>query len=56
MTDLEIAKLNDSYKILNPILRLEKLFQDFDANDILVTSSFGTTSGILMSMVNKVAP
>jgi phosphoadenosine phosphosulfate reductase len=56
MTDIEIAELNEAYKMLNPIHRLDRLFQDFDPNDILVTSSFGTTSGILMSMVSKVAP
>lgn len=56
MTDIEIKELNQEYKSLNPILRLEKLFQDFDHDDIMVTSSFGTTSGILMGMVSKVAP
>lgn len=56
MTDIEIKELNKEYKSLNPILRLEKLFQDFDHDDIMVTSSFGTTSGILMGMVSKVAP
>lgn len=56
MTNQEIALLNSIYSNLNPIQRLEKLFTDFDHNDILVTSSFGTTSGILMSMVSKAAP
>lgn len=36
--------------------RLKSVFSHFDHEDILVTSSFGTTSGILMGMVSKVAP
>lgn len=56
MTDEQVASLNEEYKYLNPIERLEKLFDDFEHDDILVTSSFGTTSGILMSMVSKAAP
>lgn len=56
MNEIEIKKLNERYRILNPIRRLEKVFSDFNHNDILVTSSFGTTSGILMGMVSMVAP
>ena len=51
-----IDQLNASYVHLKPLQRLEKLFNDFDREDILVTSSFGTTSGILMGMVSLVAP
>lgn len=56
MSRLDIATLNRDYKNLNPIERLQRLFRDYDHDDILVTSSFGTTSGILMSMVSKAAP
>ncbi len=56
MNDREIIELNYEYKLLSPMKRLEKLFTEFDHNDILVTSSFGTTSGILMGMVSMVAP
>ncbi len=54
--DVDIDHLNAEYQSLNPIQRLRKLFADFDQDDILVTSSFGTTSGILMGMVSKAAP
>lgn len=54
--DIDIQKLNEEYGALNPIQRIRKVFEDFDHDDILVTSSFGTTSGILMSMVSKAAP
>ena len=56
ITDIELEELNKVYQKLNPIQRLKKVFQDFDHDDILVTSSFGTTSGILMGMVSKAAP
>ncbi len=56
MTDINIPNLNEAYWPLKPIERLEKVFADFDHEDIMVTSSFGTTSGILMGMVSAVAP
>jgi 3''-phosphoadenosine 5''-phosphosulfate sulfotransferase (PAPS reductase)/FAD synthetase and related enzymes len=55
-TDIDLHTLNVSYKPLKPIERLERVFASFDHEEILVTSSFGTTSGILMGMVSKVAP
>jgi len=54
--DIDVYALNEAYKDLNPIQRIKQVFKDFDHDDILVTSSFGTTSGILMSMVSKAAP
>jgi len=54
--EIDIVALNKAYKLVSPLQRLEKLFAEFDHEDILVTSSFGTTSGILMGMVSKVAP
>ena len=51
-----IKKLNKEYTKLKPLERLEKVFRDFKHDEILVTSSFGTTSGILMGMVSMVAP
>lgn len=54
--NIDIKELNRVYKLVSPLQRLEKLFAEFDHEDILVTSSFGTTSGILMGMVSKVAP
>lgn len=56
MNDADIAELNKIYGLLKPLERLAKVFNDFDHDEILVTSSFGTTSGILMGMVSKVAP
>lgn len=53
---MNVVELNRIYKFLTPIDRLKSVFSHFDHKDILVTSSFGTTSGILMGMVSKVAP
>lgn len=54
--NIDISSMNRVYKLLTPIKRLEKIFSEFNHEDIMVTSSFGTTSGILMGMVSKVAP
>jgi len=51
-----LQELNEKYWPLKPLERLEKLFSEVDHEEILVTSSFGTTSGILMGMITKVAP
>ena len=53
---MDIKELNRIYKYLTPMDRLKSVFSHFDHDDILVTSSFGTTSGILMGMVSKAAP
>jgi phosphoadenosine phosphosulfate reductase len=53
---MNLDELNRIYKLLSPLDRLKSVFSHFDHEEILVTSSFGTTSGILMGMVSKVAP
>ena len=52
----DLQLLNELYTPLSPLARLEKLFADFEHKDILVTSSFGSTSGILLGMISRVAP
>jgi phosphoadenosine phosphosulfate reductase len=51
-----LAKLNEKYDLLSYQQRMEQLFADFDHDRILVTSSFGTTSAIILHMISKVAP
>lgn len=46
--------LCESYSPYDPKQRLEKLIGEFDR--VLVTSSFGTTSAILLHMLHKVKP
>lgn len=51
---MNIKTLCESYSPYGPSERLEKLFGEFDR--VLVTSSFGTTSAILLHMLHKVNP
>jgi phosphoadenosine phosphosulfate reductase len=46
--------LNDKYSALTPSGRIEEIFRDFDPEKILVTSSFGTSSVYLLSLLNRV--
>lgn len=53
---MDVNNLNNSYQYLSPLMRFEKLFDSYDHNKILVTSSFGTTSAVLLHHVQKVSP
>ncbi len=55
-THITLRELNSDYKSLTGPERLEKIFSQFDPEKILVTSSFGATSAILLHMIKKVAP
>ncbi len=52
----ELEKLNAKYESLTFQDRLAQLFVDFDPEDILVTTSLGSTSSILLHLLSKVAP
>lgn len=52
--DKLIEKLNEKYATLTPIERLRELFNDFDKEKVLVTSSFGTSSVFLLSLLSRV--
>ena len=51
---MELRELNAKYQQLDHLGRLRQLFQDFD--NILVTSSFGTTAAILLDMLRRTQP
>jgi phosphoadenosine phosphosulfate reductase len=51
-----IAALNKKYDTISFMDRLGQLFKDFDSEKILVTTSLGTTSVVLLHMLSKVAP
>ncbi len=53
---MKIHQLNQKYQSLSFQGRLEQLFNDFESDDILLTSSFGTTSMALLHLVSKVKP
>ena len=53
---LHLTELNQQYLRKDPYNRLQNLFSHFAPADILVTSSFGITAGVLLSMVHSIAP
>lgn len=55
-TFANLVELNASYENLTQVERVKKIFENFDHDRILVTSSFGTTAAILLHMISKVAP
>ncbi len=54
--NIKLDDLNIEYESLSGVERVERVFNEFDPERILVTSSFGATSAILLHMVSKVAP
>ena len=52
----EIASLNQKFASLGATERLKALFEEIDEKDVLVTSSFGSTSVILLHMLSKLKP
>ncbi|MEM7104388.1 MAG: phosphoadenylyl-sulfate reductase [Bacteroidota bacterium] len=53
---MNLTALNKEFRPLGPLERLEKLEQYFGKNEMLYTSSFGTTSAVLLHMVSKALP
>lgn len=51
---MNLSALNKRYESLAPHERLGQVFTDFER--VLVTSSFGTTSAVLLSMLHKAQP
>lgn len=51
---MNIEELNKAYQSLSPEDRIKKLFNDFD--DIVFTSSFGTTAAYLLHLITKIRP
>lgn len=47
-------QLNKKYKPLSPEERIVQLYKDFDK--VLLTSSFGTTAGVLLHLIKKINP
>lgn len=50
----EIDLLNEKYKNLTVEQRIEELYKDFDANEIMLTSSFAATSAFLLRVFSKI--
>jgi len=51
---MNIDELNIKYKNLTPQERISELYNDFDVDKILYTSSFGTTAALLLKMIPEI--
>ncbi|NMM50647.1 phosphoadenylyl-sulfate reductase [Marinigracilibium pacificum] len=51
-----VSFLNESFHRLHPEERIREIFNIFKKEDILVTTSFGSSSVLLLSMLSKVQP
>jgi phosphoadenosine phosphosulfate reductase len=50
----QLKSLNKLYKTLSIHQRVEKLYEDFDSDDIMLTSSFADTSAMLMKVFSDI--
>lgn len=50
----KIKQLNEKYRLLSVEERIEELYQDFDAAEIMLTSSFAATSAFLLRVFSRV--
>lgn len=53
---IQIDTLNRDFQNLEYRQRLEKLYETFDASEVLVTSSFGTKSVFLLWLISQIQP
>lgn len=56
ISDFEIASLNQEYRQLSVAERIIRLYEDFDPNEVMVTSSFATTSAYLLHLFSLYKP
>jgi phosphoadenosine phosphosulfate reductase len=51
---MDLEKLNSKYKILSPEERIKEVYRDF--KNVLFTSSFGTSSALLLHLFKRIKP
>lgn len=51
-----IATLNERYRPLHFEARIRRLYEDFEADKILVTSSFAATSAYFLHIISRIRP
>lgn len=54
--DETLQRLNTAYQPLDFRARIEKLYQDFDQDKVLVTSSFAATSAYFLHIISSINP
>lgn len=52
-TDERIAALNQRYKPLSPTQRINELYNDFNVNEVMLTSSFAATSAFFLKLFSE---
>ncbi|MEM6376733.1 MAG: phosphoadenylyl-sulfate reductase [Bacteroidota bacterium] len=55
-TKHDIKTLNDIYRPLSVEQRIRRLYEDFPPEEVMLTSSFATTSALLLSLFARVRP
>ncbi len=53
---MELPSTVSDYESLSPWERIERLFSEFEDDEILITSSFGSSSSLLLHMVSRIKP
>ncbi len=56
LTPVEIARLNEAYTPLGFKDRIRRLYEDFDPEKVLVTSSFAATSAYFLHIISRIRP
>lgn len=56
LIEKDLEELNKKYDTLSVYQRVEKLYEDFDEDDIMLTSSFAATSAFLLKVFSDVHP
>ena len=54
VSEKSVENLNESYRSLSPEQRIERLYRDFDAGEIMLTSSFAATSALLLKLFSDI--
>lgn len=54
--NMNLNILAEQYRLLSPLERIRQFYKDFRQKDVLVTSSFGTSSAILLHHIAQVNP
>lgn len=53
-TTSDVSELNNKYRKLSVCQRIEKLYQDFELQEIMLTSSFAATSAFLLKIFSDI--
>lgn len=54
LTQTATEQLNEQYNALSVYQRVEQLYKDFDADDIMITSAFAATSAFLLKVFSDI--